>query len=259
MCNRVGRPPKTHVHINLANLAVTRCFHSINNRSMLLFVSGVFHFVRTNSRMSTLLNHVPSTMNCRPALTGSVNTLRRHVASAGANSVASMRTMCMPTSSLASPTPTNAFTRLSTAAMLSHRVTRLNVCPTISPLSSADHVLSPLMVNRRRCRITHNMRTVLRHCGRLRSVVTVLNVRRLDRRSGMAITHTHGVRGFLDRTFFITRRFANAPNRCIPLGRAVHNFGRVLRNGRSSLPRNTFCVINAVSSTITGTTAVGSW
>lgn len=257
MCNRVGRPPKTHVHMTLANLAVTRCFHSGRKRSILLFMSGVFHFMRTNSRMSTLLKHVPSTMNCRPALTASVNRLRRHVASAGSNSVASVRTMCMPTSSLASPTPTNMFARLSTAAMLDHSVTRLNVCPTMSPLSSADHVLSPGILNRRRCRITHNMRTVLRHCGRLRSVVTVLNVRRLSSSSGIVMTHTEGMREFLSRPFFMTRRFANSPNECMSLGRAVHNFGRVLTNRRSSVPRNTFCVINAVSRTVRGTRGVG--
>lgn len=220
-------------------------------------MSGVFEFVRTNSRISSLLNEVPSTINCRPALTASINRLRREVTSAGDNSVASIRTICIPTSSLASPTPTAAFTRLSTAAILSEGVIRGNVCPTISPLRSDDHVLRVRAINRRRCRITHHIRRCLRGCGRLRSVVTVLNVRRLSSRSGAAICHTEGVRGFLSRPFRITRVFANLGNICIPIGRAMGNFGTVVSNSMSSVPRRTFFGTNAVSSILTGTGRVG--
>lgn len=256
ICNRVGRPPKTHVEINLATLAVTRCFQSIGRRSMLLFVSGVFHFIRTKSRMSTLLNEVPSTINCRPALDARVNSLRREVASAGRKSVASVRTICMPTSSLASPTPTAAFTRLSTAAMLSEKLTTGNVCPTISPLSSASAVLRPQVINRRRCRATREIGRALRHCGRLRSVVTVLKLSRLSRSSHLAMTETQGVRHFLSRPFFMTRMFANSPKGCINLTRAVENFGLVLSKRLSNLPRRTFCLMNGVSRTATGTAAL---
>lgn len=252
ICNRVGRPPNGHLHITLANLAVTRHFHS-RNHSILLFVSGVCHCALTKARMSTLLNHVPSTMNCRPALTRRVNILRRHVASAHDNSVASIRTMCMPTSSLASPSPTAAFTRLSTAIMLGHGVTSVNLCPTVSPLSSASHRLSPLIINRRRCSVTHGMRSALRHCGRLGSVVTVLNVSRLSRTSGRIMSHTHGVRGFLARPCRMTRMFANSPNVCMPLGSALTNFGNLLTNSCSSVPRRTFVCYNGVRSTLRGT------
>lgn len=258
ICNRVGRPPKTQVHINLSTLAVTRCFQSIGGRSILLFVSGVFHFIRTNSRMSTLLNQVPSTINCRPALNARINSLRRHVASARRNSVASVRTMCIPTSSLASPTPTIAFTRLSTAAILSHGLTSGNVCPTISPLSSTSAVLRPDVINRRRCGATHTIRSALRHCGRLRSVVTVLNLSRLSRSSHRIITHTHGVRHFLSRPFFITRIFAKVSNGCIALRRDVGNFGVVLTNRLSSIPRRYFCLGNNVRRILTTTRGLGT-
>ncbi len=253
MFKRVGRTPNIEVHITLANLAVTRRFHSRSGGSILLFVSGVFHFVRTNDRMSALLNHVPSTINCRPALSRRLKRLRREVTSAGGNSIASMRTVCIPTSSLTSPTPTAAFTRLSTAAMLDQGVTRLNVCPTISPLRSSSQVLRPRVVKRRRCCITQAIRRVLRRCGRLRSVVTVLNVSRLDRRSGLLIHETEGVRHFLSRPFDITRGFAKINNICMPLDRAVHDFGTVVSNRTSRCPRNTFFGINAVSSMERGT------
>ncbi len=254
--NRVGRPPNTHSSITLSNLALTRSFHSGRSRgkphSVLFFVSGVFHFARTNSRISTLLNHVPSTINCRPALTSRVNRVRRHVASAGGNSVASIRTMCIPTSSLASPTPTAAFARLSTAAMLDQGVARVKVCPTISPLRSASHVLSPLVIKRRRCSATRQIGRVLRHGGRLRSVVSVLNVSRLSSRSHLAIGHTHHIRHFLSRPFTITRRFANIPKTVISVRSAVGKFGVVLSNRISRLPRRTFLGIKAVRSTVTG-------
>lgn len=255
--NRVGRPPNTHTSMTLSKLAMTRSFHSVRSKSrnpgsVLFFVSGVFHFARTNSRMSTLLKHVPSTMNCRPALTARVKTVRRHVASAQCNSVASMRTMCMPTSSLASPTPTAAFARLSTAAMLSHGVARLNVCPTMSPLTSASHVLSPRVMKRRRCRITREMGRVLRHGGRLRSVVSVLNVRRLSSRSHAVMGHTHHIREFLSRPFTITRRFAKIPKIVISVRSAVGKFHVVLSNRISGLPRRTFLGMNAVRRTVRG-------
>lgn len=254
--NRVGRPPNTHTSITLSKLAITRSFHSTKDRnrghSVLFFVSGVFHFARTNSRISTLLKHVPSTINCRPALTARVNTVRRHVASAQGKSVASMRTICIPTSSLASPTPTAAFDRLSTAAMLSHGVARLKVCPTISPLTSASHVLSPRVIKRRRCSATRHIGRVLRHGGRLRSVVSVLNVRRLSRRSGAIIGHTHHIRHFLSRPFTITRRFANIPKMVISVRSAVGKFEVVLSNRISGLPRRTFLGMNAVRRTVRG-------
>lgn len=253
MFNRVGRPPNTHVHITLSNLAVTRRFHSRRGRSILLFVSGVCQFARTNSRISTLLNQVPSTMNCRPALTARVNRLRRQVDSAGSNSVASVRTVCIPTSSCASPTPTAAFTRLSTAAGLRHGLARRKVCPTISPLTSSSDTLSPRVIKSRRCRITAGMRHVLRHCHRLRSVVTVLKVSRLSSSRGVAIGHTEQVRFFLSRGFRMTRTFAKMPKSCIPMTRAIHNFGKVIRNGCSKIPRRTFHGINAVRRILGGT------
>lgn len=271
ICKRVGRPPNTHSSVTLSKLAITRSFHSHGGNSdgkphsVLFFVSGVFHFARTNSRISTLLNHVPSTIKCRPALTARVKRVRRHVASAGGNSVASMRTICMPTSSLASPTPTAAFARLSTAAMLDHGVARLNVCPTMSPLRSASHVLSPLVMKRRRCSITRHIGRVLRHGGRLRSVVSVLNVSRLDSRSHRAMGHTHQIRQFLSRPFTMTRRFANIPNIVISVRSAVGKFGVVLSNRISCLPRRTFLGMKAVRRTVRGkggllsTTDRGGW
>lgn len=101
--------------------------------------------------------------------------------------------------------------------------------------------------------MTGGIVTVLRGCGRLRSVVTVLNVRRLSSRSGTAIVHTEGVRGFLSRPFFMTRAFAKVPKGCMPLGRAVHKFGVVVSKRVSTCPRGTFFGIKAVSSMVTGT------
>jgi F-type H+-transporting ATPase subunit beta len=143
---QMNEPPGACMRVSLTALTMAEYFRDVNKQDVLLFVDNIFRFVQAGSKVSTLLDRMPSVVGYQPTLSTEMGTLQERITSTKEGSITLIQAVYVPVDDLTDPAPATTFAHLDATTILSRGLAAKGIYPAIDPLESTSTMLQPWIV-----------------------------------------------------------------------------------------------------------------
>ncbi|KAL5565717.1 hypothetical protein UlMin_028881 [Ulmus minor] len=169
----------------------------INEQVVLLFIDNIFHFVQARSKVSALLDRMPSAVDYQSTLSTKME-------------------VYVLVDDLTDPALAMTFAHLD-ATVLSRGLAAKGIYPAIDPLDSTSIMLQPHIVGEEHYETTQRVKQTLQCYKELQDIIAILGLDELSEEDRLIVARARKIEHFLSQPFFIAEVFTSSPGKYVVL------------------------------------------
>ncbi|PHT27371.1 ATP synthase subunit beta, mitochondrial [Capsicum baccatum] len=213
--SQMNEPPGARARVGIIGLTMADHFRDTGGWDVLLFINNIFRFTQANSEMPFLLGRIPSVVGYQPTLITDLGGLQERITTTKKGSITSHS--CY-----------NLFLLGCHNCLVPSGMMPLfdlfGIYPSVDPLDSASHMLSPYILGEDHYNIARGLQKVLQNYKNLQDIIDILGMDELTEYVKMTVAHARKIQRFLSQPFHIAEVFTGAPGKYTDLKESINSF-----------------------------------
>jgi len=237
---QMNESPGVRFRTILSGITLAEYLRDAFNTDILLFVDNMYRFIQAGNEVSTMLGRVPSETGYQSTLYQEVGEVQERIASSEKGSITSVQTIYVPADDFSDPAVQSVINHLDTSVVLSRKIAKQRIYPSIDPLQCSSVMLSPNYIDTEHYLVVKACYKILERYEELESIIAILGEEELSSGDRTLVHRAKKIIKFMSQPFFTSEAFTGKKGLTVSLKDTITGVEKILDGVMDEIPEEYF-------------------
>ncbi len=244
---QMNDPPGARARTAFAGITLAEYLRDVEKRDVFFFVDNIFRYVQAGSELSSLLGRLPSAVGYQPTLSSEMGVFQERVVAGKNQSITSIQAMYLPADDTTDPAAVATFSHLNAITVLSRKMVSIGIYPSIDPLASSSHALSPDVVGDRHFNVASKVLNTLKRYNDLEDTIAILGIDELSSEDKIIVSRARKIQRFFSQPMQMAYSFTGEAGKFVELQDTIEGFEAIVNGDCDTIPEAAFYMVGNIN------------
>lgn len=237
---QMNESPGIRFRTVLSGITLAEYLRDAFKADILLFIDNMYRFVQAGSEVSTMIGRVPSETGYQSTLYQEIGEVQERIASSSDGSITSVQAIYVPADDFSDPAVQAIINHLDTSVVLSRKIAKQRIYPSMDPLQSSSIVISPDFMDLEHYTVVKASYKILERYEELQSIIAILGEEELSAKDRELVGRAKKIIKFMSQPFFTSEAFTGKKGLAVSLKDTIEGVEKIMEGGVDEIPEEFF-------------------